>query len=83
MTPAEVSENPEADQLQIVVRLAYSTGDLAAMQRAAEALIKAIGRAVNLLGSMDPNRIVSALGVAISIGAILNATQPCHYNHPN
>lgn len=45
------------------------------MQRAAEALIKAIARAVELLGSIDPSRVVAVLGVAISIGAILNAIQ--------
>lgn len=75
ISPAEVSENPEGDLLQVVVKLERSTGDLAAMQRAAEALIKAIARAVDLLGSLDPGRVVSVLGVGISIGAILSAVQ--------
>lgn len=75
VSPAEVSENPDGDLLQIVVRLDRSTGDLAAMQRAAEALIKAIARAVDLLGRIDPSRVVAVLGIAISVGAILNAIQ--------
>lgn len=81
ITPREVSENPEAvpETLEIVVTIERTTGDLAAMEAAAQALIKAIARAVDLLGSADPSRVVSVLGVAISLGALLAALENTNF----
>lgn len=81
ITPDEVSENGEAppETLEIVVTIDRTTGDPAQMEAAAQALIKAIAKVVDLLKSADPSRVVAVLGVAISLGALLTALQNTNF----
>ncbi len=72
--PRTISENPENPVLEIVVAIekTSSASDEAKMIEAAQALIKAIERAIRLLEAEARTRVVSVLGFGISVGALLD-----------
>ena len=74
VSPRTVSENPEEPTLQIVVGIEKTdpNSNEAKMIEAAQLFIAAIERAVRLLEAESRTRVISVLGIAVSVGTLLD-----------